>query len=323
LQLRSLAATRQPTRDIVNQINLFYQRDWTSTESGAPAFNTVISGKNQTSINQHGERQKPDDFLFDLVRSDSMAADLVGFYIDRLSVPSTYYDFIAYLEQFDLERYDILSMNYEDFHRLRKIKMMIAAINRIFGSGKNNAINQVQITAEVLRYIWFEETVDDQLFAFDALTVSHGLDVDVDETVPIIDEVFSTHVLTFPESATVSDAFASLIDFNPTITEPVTAIETLTSDQSSPFEDSIKLLLDSEGWRHYGYGGGPYSYKGFGGYVIWRNRSPDESVVSDELFAEMTFGTFTETATIADQLGISSGFGTPIGSGYGLVPFGK
>lgn len=322
-QLRSMGATRQPVNDIVNHIDLFYQRDWTTNDETAAGYSASTTGNHALSIAKHGTRQQPDTFLFDLVRSAGMAADLVDFYLDRLAVPSTYYTLNAYLEQFGLERTDVFKLTNEAFQRLRKTKMMVAAITRVFGSGKNSTINHLQIMAEVLRYFLHEETIADQILALDALTTALGFENDFDESLHVAD-LFSFGVgINASETIELSESLSSVTLFAPQIDETITPADSLATDMGLALEETATILEDFDSYRHYGYGGGPFGLTGFGGYVIWRNRAPDEVQAAIHLYVDLVFGAFEETATIADVLALSNGFGTTLGSGFGLVPFGS
>jgi hypothetical protein len=323
VQLRSLTAQRQPVNDLVNAIDLFYRKDWTTSESSASGYSASVSQSDPVSIAQHGERKKPETFLFSLVRADAMAADLVDFYIDRLSVPSTYYQMVLYLENFDLERNDVFKLSYEVFHRLRKTKMMIASINRIFGSGKNNAINQIAVLTEVLRYFWHEETISNEIIALDALAVSLAFEADFDESVHALDALLSTHVCNYPLSVTMQDTLGVKAIYNPQHDETITPSEALTSHSDISLEDQVSILEDVDYYHHYGFGGGYFGLSGFGGYVIWTNRAPDEVQASESLTVDLDVSTFYETSTMADTLRLSNGFGTTLGSGFGSVPFGS
>jgi hypothetical protein len=323
VQLRSLTARRQPVKDLVNSIDLFYQKDWTLDEASAAGYSASVSQSDAESIAQHGECKRPADFLFDLVRSDAMAADLADFYIERLSVPSTYYEMALYLENFDLERNDVFKLTYETLYKLRKTKMMVAAIDRIFGSGKNSAINHIAITAEVLRYFWHEETISDEIMALDALTTSLAFDADFDESVHVLDALLTTHVCNYPLSVTAQDTLGVEAVFNPQHDETITPSEALASHSGVSLEDQVNILEDVEYYSHYGFGGGVFGLSGFGGYVIWTNRAPDEVQASEVLTVDLDVSTFYETATLADTLRLSNGFGTTLGSGFGAVPFGS
>ena len=87
-------------------------------------------------------------------------------------------------------------------------------------------------------------------------------------------------------------------------------------------EETVYWLEDLEAYTHYGFGGGSYSYAGFGGYVILRNRAPDELLVYDNLAAVLTAGAFTDTSVASVALYLSSGFGCPLGDGFGLTLYG-
>ncbi|MBW2644596.1 MAG: hypothetical protein JRE23_00200 [Deltaproteobacteria bacterium] len=73
---------RSPLHEVVNVIDLHYDRDW--TKDGEDSYEALESGSDATSIGKYGERQKPELFFFDFVIDQAMAADVLAFYIARL-----------------------------------------------------------------------------------------------------------------------------------------------------------------------------------------------------------------------------------------------
>ena len=73
---------RSPLNEVVNVIDLHYDRDWTN--DGEEAYKALEPGSDATSIGKYGERQKPELFFFDFVADQAMAADVLAFYLARL-----------------------------------------------------------------------------------------------------------------------------------------------------------------------------------------------------------------------------------------------
>lgn len=73
---------RSPLHEVVNVIDLHYDRDW--TKDGEDGYKALEDGSDATSIGKYGERQKPELFFFDFVIDQAMAADVLAFYIARL-----------------------------------------------------------------------------------------------------------------------------------------------------------------------------------------------------------------------------------------------
>jgi hypothetical protein len=69
-----------PLDEVINVIHLYYKRDWT-LPAGRSAYQAVLRDTHADSIAAYGEKEKPDLFLFDYVRDDAMAADLLAFYL--------------------------------------------------------------------------------------------------------------------------------------------------------------------------------------------------------------------------------------------------
>lgn len=321
-QLKSLALERQPARAIVNVVNLFYARDWTNDSDGPAAFGQTATAAHAKSIAKHGARANDDKFQFDLVADDAQAADLALFFADRYAWPSNYISVNCYLPDFDLEKEDKVNLT-ADFHKLRKAKARVIGAARIFGSGKQASINHIQFLAECLRYILIEHTIEDTVTVFDALTVSLGLDLDVADVVGVLDEARVGVGVGVEEVLAVADQLAIVAQYAPTHAETITAADALGVHVGVNVDETVTVLDDALAWRTFGFGGGEFGGSGFGGQIIWYNRHPDEVQVSEELLVELTPGAFPIAATVADELFFSCGFGCPLGSGFGLGPFGS
>lgn len=321
-QMNSIQVERQPARAIANQIDLFFARDWTVDDDGPAGFGDSVRATDADSIARFGTRNNPDRFLFDLVRGAAMAADLAAFYADRCSTPSTYYTINAYLDRFALEKEDKVVLT-ADFNRLRKAKLRVLGASRIFGSGKNTSINRVALLLECLRFVLVEHSEEDTVRALDALQISFGFDADFDEVVDLSDLLDAVFGLGLTDDVTVADVLGMVQLFAPTFDETVTAADDLGHRIGVGLEDGVDVLDDLDAWRHYGFGGGSFGITGFGGWVTWHNRSPDEVAVWEELSAVLTAGAIEDAVAAGDDLYLSSGFGCPVGTGFGLTPWGK
>jgi hypothetical protein len=322
LQLRSFSAERQPVGDLINHIDLFYSRDWTSTAGGPAAYQSSASAERADSIAQHGLLAAPAGWLFDFVTDDAMAADLVDYYVGRRAYAATYYTMAAYLPQFDLEKGDILQVS-ADFNRLKKAFMRVAAIGRQFGSGKNQAINLVPILAECVRYLLHEVAPADAIALVDSLSLELGLVAHLAEDVPLTEQLTQQH--THPEADSLALAEAVLLEilYQLTPADGLTVGDSLAAHPTVALADEVVLYEDYELWRHYGYGGGPYGLAGYGGYVIYTNRHPDTLAVFEELIIDLVAGAFAEALTLADHLAASDGYGSPkLGDGWGACVYG-
>lgn len=331
-QLKSLSIERQPARNVVNIVNIFYQRDLVGDaasqvsagyQSDDPAaYQATATAANAASIAKHGARSNDDKFLFDLVADANQAEDLAIFYADRYAWPSNYIKAVCYLPKFPLEKEDKVSVTSSGFHKLRKAKARIVGAARGFGSGKHKAINTIEFLLECLRYILIEQTAADAVNVLDALTVSLGLDADFDDSLPVLEELRHAVGVGAEDAVAASDVLSMVAAFAPTHTDAATVADDVGVHVGVNLDLPVNLSDDALAWRTFGFGGGEYGGSGFGGQVIWYNRAPDELQAGFELFIDLRPGEFADTVSAADDLFFSCGFGCPLGSGFGLGPFG-
>jgi len=351
-RLKSISAQRQRVMDLVNSITLFYSRQWTSTDAGTAGFVESVAGVNNSSIDQHGTKEKRDLFTFDLVTSSTMANDLLAFYLENLAYPSTFYTFDTYIGQFELEKEDCISLT-STFNRLRKANMVIRAADRAFGSGKLRRINYIRIVAESLRYIMLEQTMADTATMFDSLTVTIGLPGFFNDSIFLTDDqVFALIVIGAVETITVNEALAIIFQMRETVSEAVTA-----SDAKAYPEPSIAFGLGGFGVSGFGgmirqdvscrvgvvlgdsitvfdilaepsisvgFGSGGFGQSNFGGTHQSQESRADEAFMA-EIMAAFMGTALSDTATVADSaILFSAGFGgNTISDGFGVSPFGR
>jgi hypothetical protein len=324
-RLRSISAQRQRVADLINSITLFYSRQWTSADAGTAGFTSSVAGLNNASIGQHGTLENRDLFTFDLVTGETMANDLLAFYLENLAYPSTFYAIDTYLGQFDLEKEDCITLT-TPFNRLRKANMVIRAADRAFGSGKLRRINYIRIVAESLRYILLDQTINDTVTAFDSLTVTIGLPGFFNDSIFLSDDqVFALIVIGAVETVSVAEALQIIFRINHTIAETATVGESLGCHFHVPLADSLTVTenLVVPAFSS-GFGGGGFGEVNFGGSLVSVVNPLDEAMLS-EVLAAVVSASLADTATATDEAIIfSAGFGGPtIGAGYGASPFGR
>lgn len=324
-RLKSISAQRQRVSDLINSITLFYSRQWTSADAGTAGFTASVAGLNNTSISQHGTLENRDLFTFDMVTNETMANDLLAFYLENLAYPSTFYTFDTYLGQFELEKEDCISLT-STFNRLRKANMVIRAADRAFGSGKLRRINYIRIVAESLRYILLEQTMADTATVFDSLTVTIGLPGFLNDTIFLTDDqVFALIVIGAVETITASEALSIIFLINETIADTATAADDIACRFYSVLGDSFSVFDDlAEPALSVGYGSGGFGLSNFGGTLQSQFAQVEEAIFSEIMAATMGL-TVSDTATAADStILFSAGFGgSVLSDGFGVSPFGR
>jgi len=317
-QLKSIRAERQPVRDLVNHIELGYQVDRLSG-----AYLATEIRRDAASIAAHGQREQPDQFQFDLVRSPAMAADLAGYYLDTLASPSTYCQFNAYLEQFELEKDDVLGLTSAGFHKMRKMPLRVRSVDRLFGSGKNRAINHLRIIAECLRYILIEHGVTDQVLILDSLTAISAAVVAQEEQIHVQDALVAADAMLVGDVVTAMDVLRMVQGFIGSMAETVAVSDALTMGMRAKLAETVTMLDSLTAWNSFGFGSHEFGTYGFGGIRELKASSPDEVLILDQL-GTATGGRLTDTVTVADEIIFSDGFGSRghFGVGVGSIPFG-
>lgn len=137
--------TRNPIEDVVNKIDLRYRKNW-----GGEGFKSVVSGVDLESINQFGQIEKPAEFEFNWIRTDALAAELVSFYLQERGFPRDVYEIELLLDNMEIERGDILSVN-PPTHELENVKVMVLGAGRSMGSGVAQRMDTVSVVARQMR----------------------------------------------------------------------------------------------------------------------------------------------------------------------------
>jgi hypothetical protein len=145
LRLRSTRTEKQPLSDIANQVEFNYASDHYT----ADGFKNSGVLRNEASISRYGLRTKTYEFNF--IVDAEMAAAVANYYLTTEGQPSTFYIFECYMNQFALEPEDAISI-VSRLTGSEISELSVKGLKRHFGSGKNSAINYVEVIAEACNY---------------------------------------------------------------------------------------------------------------------------------------------------------------------------
>lgn len=103
--------TRSPYGEIINEISLLYDRDWTQGRS-TKAFRAVSRGSAAESISTFGLQARPELFMCDMITGAAMADDVRGFYLAYYSVRHWTHVFESYFYDCELEFSDCVKLDF-------------------------------------------------------------------------------------------------------------------------------------------------------------------------------------------------------------------
>lgn len=96
-----LSSQRSAAADIINVINLLYNRD--QSLDGDNGYQATLKVTDATSVSVYGSQERPELFKFDFVTSAAMAADVAAFYLAYCKSPHWRHTFTAFLDQSELK----------------------------------------------------------------------------------------------------------------------------------------------------------------------------------------------------------------------------
>ncbi len=99
---------RSPLDEVINYIDLYYNKDWSLT--GDDAYRAVSSTSDATSIAAYGQKDRPGLFKFDFITSATMAADLRDFYLARYKDRKKVVEMNLFLDNAELEFADAVTI---------------------------------------------------------------------------------------------------------------------------------------------------------------------------------------------------------------------
>lgn len=237
-QLRSINVDKAPITSINNDIDLFYEIDRTSTNSDTGMYSKSVNVKDQDSIAIHGQRKDNTNWLFDLVRNQGMAADLADYYLWRYGEPVTLYQFNTYLQQFELEKEDVIRLT-SSFSNLINLPMKVVDSIRQFGSGKTREINTIRLICESIRHKAYRYLLED------AVTLDDYFDLDFlneqfnSDATSVSDTILVIQTLLYADEVSTADTFSITANFGAQVEDVAECSELLGITQSMVFEDSV------------------------------------------------------------------------------------
>lgn len=326
IRLKGMAHERRRVADMINRVNLYYLRDWSGAEAGIGAYQAVSSTQDNASIAAHGIREIPERFAFDLVRDADMADDLAAFYLEE-GAPSQFYTIDAFLPLFELQKEDHIRLTHP-FMNLNKAAMRVADVERVFGSGKLKTINLLRIIAESW-YRLIQVAKGDYVTPGDQFLVDMLWEPEMLDTIRASDAKSGWRVnalLADPIAlAEAIGAFAWQLSESPT--EALTTSDDLISEWNIETEQSETITTHEVYIRFAlgaGFGLGSFGLVRFGEAEYW-DAYPSEFLLVAESLAADEAAVLAESASVAETIIFSSGFGSPwVGdSGFGLELFGN
>jgi hypothetical protein len=136
---------RTPNRNIVNTIDLQYQREWSSKE-----YESIENDSDADSVTRYGRREKPKDFEFDWVRVQVQATDLLAFFLAQHREPADVLDIELFLDNIELERGDLLSIS-PPTHEDTGLPALVLGAGRQIGSGRERRMDSIPVTVQLMR----------------------------------------------------------------------------------------------------------------------------------------------------------------------------
>lgn len=324
-QLSSLSLAKSPALEIENDINLSYQIDRLSEASDEGQYDASIIVQDLPSIELHGQKKYNSRWLFDLVRDDTMAADLADYYIWRYGEAITRYNFTSYLTQFDLEKEDVIRLT-SDFSRTNLLPLRLIENSRSFGSGKLGNINTINLVGESIRHKLWYVALEDTILAVDDISVGLQDDESIMDNSTMIDEISIGITPGLEDDANFSDAIVLRADFASSLNEILGASDYINSSFSLVLSDSINAL-DSININYEpcfgacGFGGSdPGCTLPFGAPTVLRGGVDSEAGVSDEIVVNAEYNLeLTDFLVTTDDLEIYDVLTDPVGFGEELI----
>jgi len=319
LRLKGMAYQRKDVKDILNRVSIHYNRRWNKTDEGVGGFESVEIEQDNERIALHGIRENTGKFLFDMVISQTMAADLADFYVED-GKASQFYFIDAFLPFLDLQKEDHFQLTH-DFMSLSKAAMRIADVERVFGSGKLKRMNMLRIIAES----WYRLI---SVAKGDSVAIGDILNIEWLFADHFTTTVRATDLLNYgfnpSDTVTVAEALAIVMTWVATETETVTASESLVAAMGVAASDSV-TVEEAHFDLDVGAGFGMEAFgEGYFGSLFDLDDAKYAYVAVAEALGIFENAVLSDTVTCTDSPLFSSGFGSPWAEsdGFGVEPFG-
>lgn len=125
--------------DLINKINLLYNRDWTT--SGDGAYQKVLTGSDSASITAYGGRERPELFKFDWITGQTLAQSVLNFYLAYYHDRRWIHEFEEFLDQHGLNFADVVTLAFSG----NKVGQVV---NVGLNPGDSGGIDTVLVTVE-------------------------------------------------------------------------------------------------------------------------------------------------------------------------------
>jgi len=126
--------------DLINRINLLYNRDWTM--SGDEAYKSAYTISDATSISAYGEHEQPDLFRFDFAAALSSATVVADYYLATCKDRGWIHEFDVYLDYHDLEFGDVVTLGFAG-----GVVGQVMSVG--LNPGNSNQIDTIRVTVAV------------------------------------------------------------------------------------------------------------------------------------------------------------------------------
>ena len=132
---------RSPFTEIVNKVNIKYNRDW--SQFGASAYRGISQGSDSASIARYGEKERADLFVFDFVKFYFMADDIRDFYLARYKDRRQLVTMEVFLDNGELEFADGVTLA-----PLSNLLCEVQKVNITPGSGRDMRNDKIQLVVK-------------------------------------------------------------------------------------------------------------------------------------------------------------------------------
>jgi len=154
---------RTPLEEVVNRIELRFQRDWRNRNYAA-----VHVEEEPLHTAQFGRRERPGKFQFDWCRSLEQAEDLARFYLDEGSAPQTLVECETYLQHLELERGDVVKVDHPLLMGNALLGLVIPGVH-CAGSGRKGEMDSQQLIIRLFPQLFLQELLVETTQVLDGL----------------------------------------------------------------------------------------------------------------------------------------------------------
>lgn len=176
---------RSPSADVVNHIELAYQRDWVANHYGK-----IEVAADSDAISLYGQREKPEAFLFDWCRNDAMATDLAQFYLQELKAPLTLVACDTFIDQMELEQGDFVTLSHALIAGASVLYGIVLPGRHIPGAGTAGRMDGLELFIRLFPTEHMRQLLAENADVTEASTLLATFEVDLADAVDVTDGGF-------------------------------------------------------------------------------------------------------------------------------------